>query len=109
MGEVSTMKRIVRIQNVGNVGFPDSMTDEEVSDAAGKLHAQANPAQTSNAAQSTSSSVIEFLARNRRADQSTSEHLKALAGIARALEENPTLARLAIVGLQALSQNNLEQ
>ena len=36
------MKRIVKIQNVGNVAFPDYMTDAEVSQAAGKLHAQAN-------------------------------------------------------------------
>jgi hypothetical protein len=46
MGEVSkTMKRIVKIQNVGNVAFPDHMTDAEVSQAAGKLHAQANQQQ----------------------------------------------------------------
>jgi hypothetical protein len=39
------MKRIVKIQNVGNVAFPDHMTDAEVSQAAGKLHAQANQQQ----------------------------------------------------------------
>lgn len=36
------MKRIVKIQNVGNVAFPDHMTDAEVSQAADRLHGQAN-------------------------------------------------------------------
>jgi hypothetical protein len=36
------MKRIVKIQNVGNVAFPDHMTDSEVSQAARKLHAHVN-------------------------------------------------------------------
>ena len=39
------MKRILKIQNMGNVAFPDHMTDAEVSQAAGKLHAQANQQQ----------------------------------------------------------------
>jgi hypothetical protein len=39
------MKRIVKIQNVGHVAFPDHLTDDEVSQAAGKLHAQANQKQ----------------------------------------------------------------
>jgi hypothetical protein len=43
MGEVpKTMKRIIQIQNVGNVAFPDHMSDAEVRQAAGKLHSQAN-------------------------------------------------------------------
>jgi hypothetical protein len=37
------MKRIVKIHSVGNVAFPDHMTDAEVNEAAGKLHAQAHP------------------------------------------------------------------
>lgn len=36
------MKRIIRIENLGNVAFPDHMSDAEVHQAAGKLHAQAN-------------------------------------------------------------------
>ena len=36
------MNRIVAIPNVGNVAFPDHMTDAEVAQAAAKLHAQAN-------------------------------------------------------------------
>lgn len=39
------MKRIIKIQNLGNVAFPDHMTDVEVRQAAGKLHAQANQQQ----------------------------------------------------------------
>ena len=39
------MKRIIKIQNLGNVAFPDQMTDAEVRQAAGKLHAQANQQQ----------------------------------------------------------------
>ena len=46
MGEVSkTMKRIIQIQNVGNVAFPDHMTDAEVRQAAGRLHTKANQKQ----------------------------------------------------------------
>jgi hypothetical protein len=40
------MKRIIQIQNVGNVAFPDHMTDAEVRQAAGKLHAKANQKRT---------------------------------------------------------------
>ncbi len=32
------MKRIVQIEGVGNVVFPDSMSDVEVSQVAGRLH-----------------------------------------------------------------------
>ena len=32
------MKRIVKIERVGNVVFPDSMSDVEVSQAAGRLY-----------------------------------------------------------------------
>jgi hypothetical protein len=39
------MKRIVKIQNVGNVAFPDHMTEAEVSQAAGRLHDKANQKQ----------------------------------------------------------------
>ena len=38
------MKRIVKIDGVGNVGFPDSMSDAEVSQVAGRLYDDANPA-----------------------------------------------------------------
>jgi hypothetical protein len=38
--------RVVSINNVGNVAFPDHMSDEDVSAAAAKLHATANPAPT---------------------------------------------------------------
>ena len=95
--------RIVKIQNVGNVAFPDSMTDEDMNQAAGQLHEQANPVQ-SPAAQL--SSVMEYVAGHRNAEQSTSEHLKSLAQIARVLEENPALAKLAIAGLQTLPASN---
>lgn len=37
------MKRIVKIEGVGSVGFPDSMSDAEVSQAAGRLYDNANP------------------------------------------------------------------
>ena len=37
------MKRIVKIEGVGSVVFPDSMSDAEVSQAAGRLY-DANPA-----------------------------------------------------------------
>jgi hypothetical protein len=37
------MKRIVQIEGVGNVVFPDSMNDPEVSQAAGRLYDDANP------------------------------------------------------------------
>ena len=32
------MKRIVKIEGVGNIAFPDSMSDVEVSQAAGRLY-----------------------------------------------------------------------
>jgi hypothetical protein len=41
------MKRIVKIAGVGNVAFPDSMSDVEVSQAAGRLYDEANPSGTS--------------------------------------------------------------
>ncbi len=37
------MKRIVKIEGVGSVGFPDSMSDAEVSQVAGRLYDDANP------------------------------------------------------------------
>jgi hypothetical protein len=37
------MKRIVKIEGVGNVVFPDSMNDAQVSQAAGRLYDDANP------------------------------------------------------------------
>ncbi len=37
------MKRIVKIEGVGNVAFPDSLSDAEVSQAAGRLYDDANP------------------------------------------------------------------
>ena len=37
------MKRIVKIEGVGNVAFPDSMSDREVSQAAGRFYDDANP------------------------------------------------------------------
>jgi hypothetical protein len=37
------MKRIVKIDGVGNVVFPDSMSDAEVSQVAGRLYDDANP------------------------------------------------------------------
>jgi hypothetical protein len=46
MGEVpEAMKRIIQIQKVGNVAFPDQMTDAEVRQAADRLHAQARQQQ----------------------------------------------------------------
>ena len=42
------MKRIVKIEGVGNVVFPDSMSDAEVSQAAGRLY---DDATTSNVPQ----------------------------------------------------------
>lgn len=36
------MKRIVKIQNVGNVAFPEHMSDAEIAQAAAKLHARAS-------------------------------------------------------------------
>lgn len=91
--------RVVSIQNVGNVAFPDSMTEEEINQAAGKLHEQQNPVQTP-AAQFDLGSVMEFLAVHKKTEHSTSEHLKSLAQIAKVLEENPALAKLAIAGMQ---------
>jgi hypothetical protein len=101
--------KVVRIENVGNVRFPDAMSEDDVNKASGKLHAQANPqASSGTPAQAHKfdlTSVMEFVASNRpkeQAGQTTSDHLKALAATAKVLEENPTLARLAIAGLQAL-------
>ena len=36
------MKRIVKIEGVGSVVFPDSMSDREVSQVAGRLYDDAN-------------------------------------------------------------------
>jgi hypothetical protein len=91
--------RVIKINNVGDVAFPDSMADEDVSSASGKLHAQANPAKKLDL-----SSVMEHIAGHKQPDQTTSEHLKGLAQIAKVLEENPALAKLAIGGLQRTEQ-----
>jgi hypothetical protein len=42
------MKRIVKIEGVGNVVFPDSMSDREVSEVADRLYDDANPANEPN-------------------------------------------------------------
>lgn len=106
------MNKIVRIQNVGDVAFPDSMDDAAISQAASKLHAQANPAgspapasqgeeagSSAQQPQLSLSHVMEYLSKQ---SNKTSESLKALARTARVLEQNPHLARLAIAGLRSL-------
>ena len=96
--------RVVKIQNVGNVAFPDSMSDGDMDKASGALHTQANPSPTASPKLGLTD-VMEAIANNRpkeQAGQPTSDHLKALAATAKVLEDNPTLARLAIAGLQAL-------
>jgi len=47
-GSETAMKRIVKIEGVGNVAFPGSMTDAEVSQVAGRLYDDANLARKSS-------------------------------------------------------------
>ncbi len=48
------MKRIVKIEGVGNVVFPDFVSDAEVSQAAGRLYDDANPTNEPNDKRSAS-------------------------------------------------------
>lgn len=97
--------KIVQIENVGNVGFPDSMSDEQIGKAAGEVHAKANLQQPRRIVPQTLgiSHVVEFLA-SREQGEIASEHLKKLSGVAKLLEEHPALAQLAIAGLQSITK-----
>lgn len=88
------MKRIVPIQGVGHVAFPDHMSDQEVSGAAQKLHQQANPKGIED--------VIQALVKTEQGPSSKTH--EKMAAVAQTLEQNPALLQLAIAGLGA-SQN----
>jgi len=60
------MKRIVKIEGVGSVAFPDSMSDAAVSQVAGRLYDDANPAG------STATGVASPTDAGMNADQDTS-------------------------------------
>ena len=69
------MKRIVKIEGVGNVVFPDSMSDREVSEVAGRLYDDANPARKRSKATGVAASATDGM----NADQDTSgwQHIQS--------------------------------
>lgn len=83
------MKRIVPIQNMGHVAFPDHMSDDEVKSAAQRLHQQANPKGIED--------VIQALVKTEQGPSSKTH--EKMAAVAQTLEQNPALLQLAIAGL----------
>lgn len=83
------MPKQVHIPKVGMITFPDGMTDDEISQAAGKLHTTA-----------ITQNVSKFMeADPTLASLSTSERLKSLSGIAQMLEKYPRLAQAVDKGI----------
>ena len=92
------MKRIVEIPRVGNVAFPDHMSDAEVSSASKRLHDRASP-------QLGIEDVLQALIKTEKGPSSKA-HQK-MAEVAQLLEQNPALLQLAIAGLQASSRSGI--
>lgn len=87
------MKRIVSIPNVGNVAFPDHMSDADVSAASQNLHGQGQKAGLEK--------VLQALVRT---EGGGSQAYKKVGDVAQVLEQTPALLQLAIAGLDASSQ-----
>src|SRR6185312_10195411 len=83
------MKRIIPIQGVGHVAFPDNMSDQEVQSASQRLHQQANPKGIED--------VIQALVKTEQGPSSKTH--EKMATVAQTLEQNPALLQLAISGL----------
>src|SRR5690349_6274536 len=94
------MKRIIPIQGVGHVAFPDNMSDQEVQSASQRLHQQANPKGIED--------VIQALVKTEQGPSSKTHEKMAM--VAQTLEQNPALLQLAISGLSgpAMSQNSTQ-
>lgn len=84
------MSKLVHIPKVGHVSFPDTMKDEEINDAAGRIHDDAR-----------SAGISKFM-ENDPAHQGMShaEKLKALATIASLHEKYPRLAEAVDKGME---------
>lgn len=85
------MKRIIPIQGVGHVAFPDHMSDQEVQSASQRLHQQANPKGIED--------VIQALVKTEQGPSSKTHEKMAM--VAQTLEQSPALLQLAIAGLGA--------
>jgi hypothetical protein len=88
------MKRIAQIPNLGNVAFPDHMSDQDVSAATQHLHAQANPKGIED--------VIQALVKTEKGPSSKTH--EKMASVAQVLEQTPALLQLAIAGLSSGNQ-----
>jgi len=76
------MPKLVHIPKVGHVSFPDTMKDEEINEAAGRIHDDAR-----------SAGISKFMENDpAHAGMSHSERLKALSTITGLLEKYPRLA-----------------
>jgi hypothetical protein len=87
------MPKLVHIPKIGHVSFPDGMKDEEINEAAGRLHDDARNA-----------GISKFM-ENDPAHQGMShaEKLKALANIAAMHEKYPRLADAVDKGMKHVS------
>lgn len=91
------MPKLVHIPKIGHISFPDEMKDEEINEAAGRLHDDAR-----------SAGISKFM-ENDPAHQGMShaEKLKALAGIAAMHEKYPRLAEAVDKGMEHVSASFL--
>lgn len=90
------MPKQVQIPKVGLIQFPDNMSDQDIGQAASKLHTTA-----------VTQSVSKFMDGDPAlASLSTSARLKALSGIAQMLETYPRLAQAVDAGISSLNQSN---
>ena len=83
------MPKLVHIPKIGHVSFPDGMKDEEITEAAGRLHDDAR------------SAVVSRFMENDPAHtgMSHSERLKALSTITGLFEKYPRLAEVVDKGI----------
>ena len=91
------MPKLVHIPKIGHVSFPDGMKDEEIGEAAGRLHDDVR-----------SAGISKFM-ENDPAHQGMShaEKLKALANIAAMHEKYPRLAEAVDHGMKHVSASFL--
>lgn len=91
------MPKLVHIPKVGHVSFPDTMKDEEINEAAGRIHDDAR-----------SAGISKFMENDpAHAGMSHAEKLKALANIASLHEKYPRLAEAVDKGMEHVSPSML--
>ena len=91
------MPKLVHIPKIGHVSFPDGMKDEEIGEAAGRLHDDAR-----------SAGISKFMENDpAHHGMSHAEKLKALATIATLHEKYPRLAEAVDKGMEHVSPSML--